>query len=758
MTHWMTYFMENRRRLLISRFLPVLAFLFVLIPPVRAQNDLPKDQLDAYVAMIQADRARDKGDYKTAVQGYREALLRYRNLSQANPSWHPDIVEYRLTYCANEIEAILRQVDKTEEQLVEEETVADGDELARLRALYSEALKAQASLQADLESAKNASRSAAKDLARREEDLARAKGDLARLKDQLASSTNTIQAANQLAANALAGMETENRHLKAELAAQVDAMALAVEAQNRLKAELQALTEADARLRVEMSEAKAFAESLQSKAAEDARIAQDAKAALASVEERAAKAEAAIEKEREDAAKAGETLKSVRADAREANARIKELTAQLEAAQVELATQRTEGERLSALLAEKDTQKASSDQALQAADAVRSSLQVERDAMEKALADARMLSKQYETDLTNLKRELEAAQAAARDADARAEGGAAELQRLTAAAAGHVEALAAMERRALDAEAALSQQQAELGVARDELKQLGDAGRETQTLRDEVARLRNERQLADEALASLRKEIEESGNAAKAWQAEEGKLKNELLARDAALAKADERAVVAEAGAKNAAEELKALREETKSLRSLKDDREKLSKELDDVKARLEGSIDDIAEKERLHAALLDNHEAVLKRMQDTANELATVEALAKEASGERDALRGDVKNLNDQMNVLVKQRDETLAQAEGEILRLRSELAEAGKVRDALAEANARLEALESDHRETLKDLDAVREDLVREQQAKRVAKLEALITELREEIKALKKKIRNPPEQSDQADQPSP
>ena len=322
MTHWMTYFMENRRRLLISRFLPVLAFLFVLIPPVRAQNDLPKDQLDAYVAMIQADRARDKGDYKTAVQGYREALLRYRNLSQANPSWHPDIVEYRLTYCANEIEAILRQVDKTEEQLVEEETVADGDELARLRALYSEALKAQASLQADLESAKNASRSAAKDLARREEDLARAKGDLARLKDQLASSTNTIQAANQLAANALAGMETENRHLKAELAAQVDAMALAVEAQNRLKAELQALTEADARLRVEMSEAKAFAESLQSKAAEDARIAQDAKAALASVEERAAKAEAAIEKEREDAAKAGDTLKSVLADASDAEARI----------------------------------------------------------------------------------------------------------------------------------------------------------------------------------------------------------------------------------------------------------------------------------------------------------------------------------------------------------------------------------------------------------------------------------------------------
>ncbi len=69
------------------------------VPPLQEASD-------AYVALVQADQARDRSDWKAAAQGYREATQRYTKLNKQYPTWEPDIVQYRVAYCMNQIEVI----------------------------------------------------------------------------------------------------------------------------------------------------------------------------------------------------------------------------------------------------------------------------------------------------------------------------------------------------------------------------------------------------------------------------------------------------------------------------------------------------------------------------------------------------------------------------------------------------------------------------------------------------------------------------
>ena len=85
----------------------LLAVLFIL--PVQAQdNAVPplQEASDAYVALVQADQARDRSDWKAAAQGYRDAIQRYTRLGKQYPTWEPDIVQYRVAYCMNQAEVI----------------------------------------------------------------------------------------------------------------------------------------------------------------------------------------------------------------------------------------------------------------------------------------------------------------------------------------------------------------------------------------------------------------------------------------------------------------------------------------------------------------------------------------------------------------------------------------------------------------------------------------------------------------------------
>lgn len=60
----------------------------------------------AYVLVVRADQARDAGELEQCLKFYQAALQQYRTLSRQDPGWNPDIVAYRTTYCANQIEAI----------------------------------------------------------------------------------------------------------------------------------------------------------------------------------------------------------------------------------------------------------------------------------------------------------------------------------------------------------------------------------------------------------------------------------------------------------------------------------------------------------------------------------------------------------------------------------------------------------------------------------------------------------------------------
>jgi Flp pilus assembly protein TadD len=106
------------------------ALLSSFAPPARAAEATSESERalsDAYVALVQADQARDAQDWKKAVEGYREALDRYQRLSRKHPNWEPDIVQYRITYCGNQIEAISTRTGRSAQKWIEQAEPAAGE-------------------------------------------------------------------------------------------------------------------------------------------------------------------------------------------------------------------------------------------------------------------------------------------------------------------------------------------------------------------------------------------------------------------------------------------------------------------------------------------------------------------------------------------------------------------------------------------------------------------------------------------------------
>lgn len=86
----------------------ILGLLCALAGAARAEDDLTPDQVSAYVSLVKADQARDRGALDEALQGYREAQARYGAIARKDPRWHPELVQYRLSYCTEEIAALER--------------------------------------------------------------------------------------------------------------------------------------------------------------------------------------------------------------------------------------------------------------------------------------------------------------------------------------------------------------------------------------------------------------------------------------------------------------------------------------------------------------------------------------------------------------------------------------------------------------------------------------------------------------------------
>jgi DNA repair exonuclease SbcCD ATPase subunit len=83
-----------------------LAWLSAGLPAARAQQDLTRDQVAAYVALTKADRARDRGDAVAAQAAYEDALAKYTAIKERDPRWHPDVVHYRVSYCLQQLDRL----------------------------------------------------------------------------------------------------------------------------------------------------------------------------------------------------------------------------------------------------------------------------------------------------------------------------------------------------------------------------------------------------------------------------------------------------------------------------------------------------------------------------------------------------------------------------------------------------------------------------------------------------------------------------
>jgi|GEM_PF-1347916 len=66
-----------------------------------------------------ADEARDTNRYLAAIKLYREAADSYVKLFSSFPDWQPGVTQFRIVYCNNQIEALMKKVDKTDLSLIE---------------------------------------------------------------------------------------------------------------------------------------------------------------------------------------------------------------------------------------------------------------------------------------------------------------------------------------------------------------------------------------------------------------------------------------------------------------------------------------------------------------------------------------------------------------------------------------------------------------------------------------------------------------
>ena len=67
---------------------------------------------NAYQALVRADEARDGGRLAEAVDLYREAVSAYIRLARECPDWQPEVVQFRIVYCNNQVETLVNRLDK----------------------------------------------------------------------------------------------------------------------------------------------------------------------------------------------------------------------------------------------------------------------------------------------------------------------------------------------------------------------------------------------------------------------------------------------------------------------------------------------------------------------------------------------------------------------------------------------------------------------------------------------------------------------
>lgn len=255
----------------LSTILPLLAS--ATTPALAQAPDVPAQlQTDAYVQLVQGDQDLDAGRLEDALTRYQAARRAYGQLAAEFPSWEARIVRYRSSYCDNQIAEINRRIGERAAAYTAQTAATapaayygtqpqpapyapatyapssytpDPAPAAGVpESVYQSVLRRADSLQAQLDSARNAEQQARAELARVRADLDRANrsisqrsvesdSELARLRDLQARQQNELQT-----------LRGEAEHLRAQLALKADldgALNDAESALNAARTENQAL-------------------------------------------------------------------------------------------------------------------------------------------------------------------------------------------------------------------------------------------------------------------------------------------------------------------------------------------------------------------------------------------------------------------------------------------------------------------------------------------------------------------------------------
>lgn len=213
----------------VKKVLIILALLTgVIARPAFAEQDLTADQVEAYKAVVKADLARDSGAIAEAQRLYREAMDLYNGIAQKDPNWHPEIVQFRLSYCRSQAEALKGRAEgelppegsatKSESPDVAlaeaQQRVAQLEaENQTLRTENEKAMELQSSLQADMEAVQKA-RLEAPELSAAREEIRGLLEQVAVFSNQLVAVELQYQAATGQLAEARSGGEELEKQLK----------------------------------------------------------------------------------------------------------------------------------------------------------------------------------------------------------------------------------------------------------------------------------------------------------------------------------------------------------------------------------------------------------------------------------------------------------------------------------------------------------------------------------------------------------------
>ena len=97
-------------------------------------------RLRAYATLVLADEARDQGEWESAQASYDQALSLYRELAEEDPKWQPEIVSYRIRYCAEQLERLAPRLAGQEAPAPLTPEVEPAEEAARVYAEQAHAL------------------------------------------------------------------------------------------------------------------------------------------------------------------------------------------------------------------------------------------------------------------------------------------------------------------------------------------------------------------------------------------------------------------------------------------------------------------------------------------------------------------------------------------------------------------------------------------------------------------------------------------